>query len=102
MGLLEAVDDGCHVAVQPASVWGQKVVVELGWEFPTADCLPGQPNVLPPSAYGLVVTLTAWRWPEPEHALPPWKRPQIHILTDSLLQHPGLSATNLNPTPKFH
>jgi hypothetical protein len=28
-----------------------------------------------PQEYGLAVTLTAWQRPEPEHALPPWKRP---------------------------
>jgi hypothetical protein len=43
------------------------------------------------------VTLTAWWWPEPEHALPPWKRPQTHILAGSFLQHPGLSAMKPQP-----
>jgi hypothetical protein len=41
------------------------------------------------------VTLTAWRWPE--HALPPWNRPQTPHPGRLVLQHPGLSAMKLQP-----
>jgi transposase len=61
---------------------GQKVVVVLGWEFATGAGY-GTTERSATSAYGLAVTMTAWRWPEPEHALPSWKRPQTHILADS-------------------